>query len=284
MLRLLPVTTVCATLVGLAEGLRVNFAANITGAAITGAILAVTFALEAGDRATRVRPNAGVRRSLAYALGVSLGFGIPVGLAFAFVINPYVTRPLIEVVEHHGNPSLVIGVAVGLFVFTALFLIYGGFTVLMHGVLRLWLAWRTPLPFDLQRALDRAVELRSCGVWVAATSSSTARCSITSPTRAEPGRHALVDTTHREAHFVSSATRTRSSGGRYGAVPASSFAFVICTGRRAPSSAHDTAGFASTKRSDALVMLRTSSFTKNRSGFTSRTRIVSALFVHRARR
>ena len=160
MLRLLPVTTVCATLVGLAEGLRVNFAANITGAAITGAILAVTFALEAGDRATRVRPNAGVRRSLAYALGVSLGFGIPVGLAFAFVINPYVTRPLIEVVEHQGNPSLVIGVAVGLFVFTALFLIYGGFTVLMHGVLRLWLAWRTPLPFNLQRALDRAVELR----------------------------------------------------------------------------------------------------------------------------
>lgn len=160
MLRLLPVTTVCATLVGLAEALRVNFAANITGAAITGAILAVTFALEAGDRATRVRPNAGVRRSLAYALGVSLGFGIPVGLAFAFVINPYVTRPLIEVVEHQGNPSLVIGVAVGLFVFTALFLIYGGFTVLMHGVLRLWLAWRTPLPFDLQRALDRAVELR----------------------------------------------------------------------------------------------------------------------------
>jgi len=160
MLRLLPVTTVCATLVGLAEALRVNFAANITGAAITGAILAVTFALESGDRATRVRPNAGVRRSLAYALGVSLGFGIPVGLAFAFVINPYVTRPLIEVVEHQGNPSLVIGVAVGLFVFTALFLIYGGFTVLMHGVLRLWLAWRTPLPFDLQRALDRAVELR----------------------------------------------------------------------------------------------------------------------------
>lgn len=160
MLRLLPVTTVCATVMGLAEGLRVNFAANVTGAAITGAILAVTFALEAGDRATRVRPNAGVRRSLAYALGVSLGFSIPIGLAFAFVINPHVTRPLIEVVEHQGNPSLVIGVAVGLFVFTALFLIYGGFTVLMHGVLRLWLAWRTPLPLDLLRLLDRAVELR----------------------------------------------------------------------------------------------------------------------------
>ena len=51
------------------------------------------------------------------------------------------------------------GVAVGLFVFTAMFLIYGGFTVLMHYVLRLWLAWRTPLPLDLVRMLDRASEL-----------------------------------------------------------------------------------------------------------------------------
>ena len=158
-LRLLPITTVCATVVGLAEALRVNFAANIVGAGITGAILALVFALEAGDTAARVRPNAGIRRSLDYALGVSLGFGVGVGLLFAFVINPYVTRPLIVVVEHTGNPSLVVGVAVGLFVFTALFLIYGGFTVLMHGVLRLWLAWRTPLPLALPRMLARAVEL-----------------------------------------------------------------------------------------------------------------------------
>jgi hypothetical protein len=159
MFRLLPVTTVCATLVGLAEALRVNFAANIVGAAITGAILAVTFALESGNRAMRLRPNAGIRRSIELALGVSLGFGVPVGLAFAFVINPYITRPLIVVVEHHGNPSLVIGVAVGLFVFTALFLVYGGFTAIMHGVLRAWLALRTPLPLDLLRMLDRAADL-----------------------------------------------------------------------------------------------------------------------------
>lgn len=51
------------------------------------------------------------------------------------------------------------GVSVGLFVFTALFLIYGGFTVLMHDVLRLWLAVRTPLPFNLEGMLERAVEL-----------------------------------------------------------------------------------------------------------------------------
>ena len=158
-LRLLPITTACAAVVGLAEALRVNFAANMVGAAITGAILALVFALEAGDTAARVRPNAGIRRSLDYALGVSFGFGVPVGLLFAFVINPHVTRPLIVVVEHTGNPSLVVGVAVGLFVLTALFLIYGGFTVIMHWVLRLWLAWRTPLPLALARMLGRAAEL-----------------------------------------------------------------------------------------------------------------------------
>ena len=158
-LRLLPITTVCALLVGLAEALRVNFAANMVGAGITGAILGLVFALESGDEATRVQPNAGIRRSLYYALGVSTMFGVPVGLVFAFVVNPYITRPLIDVVEHTGNPKVVVGVAVGLFVFTALFLIYGGFTVLMHGVLRLWLAWRTPLPLRMIAMLDRAVEV-----------------------------------------------------------------------------------------------------------------------------
>jgi hypothetical protein len=158
-LRLLPVTTVCASIVGLAEALRVNFTANTVGAAITGSILALVFALEPGERPAKLAPNAGIRRSLRSAIVVSFGFGVPVGLLFAFVINPHVTRPLIDVVEHTGNPSLVVGVAVGLFVFTALFLVYGGFTVMMHWVLRLWMAWRTPLPLDLERMLDRATEL-----------------------------------------------------------------------------------------------------------------------------
>jgi hypothetical protein len=53
----------------------------------------------------------------------------------------------------------VVGVAIGLFVFTALFLIYGGFTAIMHWVLRRWLAVRTPLPLNLERMLDRATEI-----------------------------------------------------------------------------------------------------------------------------
>ncbi len=158
-LRLLPITTVCASMVGLAEGLRVNFAANMVGAAITGAILAFCFALEPGEQASKVRPNAGIRRSLAYAIGLAFGLGVPIGLVFGLIINPYITRPLIEVVEHHGNPALVVGGAVGLFVFTAMFLIYGGFAAIMHGVLRVWLALRTPLPLNLTKQLDRFVEL-----------------------------------------------------------------------------------------------------------------------------
>lgn len=160
MLRLLPVTTVCATVIGLAEALRVHFAANLVGAGITGALLAVTFALDASDRPTKVRPNEGIRRSLSFALVTSFGFGVPAGLLFGLVVDPYLRQPLIEGAVRTENASLMAGVSVGLFVFTALFLIYGGFTVLMHAVLRLWLAWRTPLPLALPRLLDRAVELR----------------------------------------------------------------------------------------------------------------------------
>lgn len=157
--RLLPVTTVCASLVGLAEGLRINFASNMVGAAITGAILALAFALEPGEQPSKVHPNAGVRRSFYYATGLAILIGLPVGLLFGLVINPYVTRPLTTVIEHNSDPRLVVGVGVGLFVATALFLIYGGFTVIMHWVLRLWMSWTTPLPLRLVRTLDRFVEL-----------------------------------------------------------------------------------------------------------------------------
>jgi serine/threonine protein kinase len=160
MVRLLPITTVCATLVGLAEGMRVNFAANLVGAGFTGAILGVVFALDSGEQASRVRPNEGVRRSLTVALATSFGFGIPAGLLFGLLIEPYIRHPLVLVTEGTGNYRLMAGVTVGLFTFSALFLIYGGFTVLMHAVLRLWIAWRTPLPLDLIGTLDRAVELR----------------------------------------------------------------------------------------------------------------------------
>lgn len=159
MLRLLPITTVCAAVIGLAEALRVDFAANLVGAGLTGAILAVAFALEASERASKVRPNAGIRRSLGFALMTSFGFGVPAGLLFGLVIEPYIRIPLIAPRLPMPNAELMAGVSVGLLVFTALFLIYGGFTVLMHGVLRLWLAARTPLPLGLPRTLDRAVEL-----------------------------------------------------------------------------------------------------------------------------
>lgn len=158
-LRLLPVTTVCASLVGLAEALRVNFASNMVGAALTGAILALVFALEPSDRPGRVRVNEGIRSSLGTALRVSFGLGVPVGLLFGLVFSPLVIWPLVVDPENIAQPHLVVGVAVGLFVFTALFLIYGGFTVLMHWVLRVWIAARTPLPLALEGMLERATDL-----------------------------------------------------------------------------------------------------------------------------
>lgn len=159
MVRLLPITTICASVIGLAEALRVDFAANLVGAGITGALLAVAFALEADERETKLRPNAGIRRSLAFALVTSFGFGVPSGLLFGFVIEPYIRMPLIAPGTAMAGSELMAGVSVGLLVFTALFLIYGGFTVLMHFVLRLWLAAFTPLPLHLTRMLDRAVAL-----------------------------------------------------------------------------------------------------------------------------
>lgn len=159
MVRLLPITTVCASVIGLAEGLRVHFVANVVGAGLTGAVLAVAFALEASERASAVRPNAGIRRSLRFALATSFGFGVPAGLLFGLVVEPYIRVPLLEPKGAMENTELMAGVSVGLLVFTALFLIYGGFTSLMHCVLRLWLSWRTPLPLQLRGMLDRAVEL-----------------------------------------------------------------------------------------------------------------------------
>jgi DNA polymerase III delta prime subunit len=158
-LRLLPVTTVCAMLIGLVEALRGNFMSNIVGAGFTGAILAGLLALEPSERAVKVRPNAGVSQSLANSLLVSFGAGIPVGLAFSMVIQPYILRPLSVTHKFSGEGRLTVGVAVGTFVFTAMFLIYGGFVVVMHYVLRLWLAWRTPLPLGIVSLLDRAVDL-----------------------------------------------------------------------------------------------------------------------------
>jgi len=159
LLRLLPLTVACATLVGLAEAIQVNFWKNMAGAWLTAAMLTLAFALEASNQATRVRPNAGIRRSLDYAFGVSLGFGTGTVLLFGFLFEPYILSPLRAVPEHTGDPAIVVPVAVGLFVFTALFLIYGGFAVLMHGILRLWLAVRSPFGLSLQRPLGRAISL-----------------------------------------------------------------------------------------------------------------------------
>ncbi|MBJ71540.1 MAG: hypothetical protein CMN31_09390, partial [Sandaracinus sp.] len=156
-LKLLPLTMACAAAVGLAEGLQFNLWKNLVGAGLTALVLTLAFALDASPLPSRIAPNQGMRRSLHYAFGVSIGVGVPVGLLFAFVFEPYLLAPLREVAEHDGDPRVVVGFAVGLFVLTALFLIYGGFAVIMYGVLRLWLALRTPLPLRLQDTLDEAV-------------------------------------------------------------------------------------------------------------------------------
>jgi len=158
-LRLLPITTVIALTIGLIEALKVNFTSTMLGAGITGGAMGVLFALEPGERATRVDPNAGVHRSLQNALRLSLLSALPMGLAFGLVIRPRILQPLSVEPEFGSDGNLIVGVAIGLFVFTAVFLIYGGFTTLMHYALRLWLSWLTPLPLNLVATLDRATEL-----------------------------------------------------------------------------------------------------------------------------
>lgn len=158
-LRLLPITIACATAVGLVEALQFNFWKNMAGAWLTGCALTLAFALVPSDQATHVRPNEGVRRSLASALRVSLGFGLGTFLAFALVFEPLILGPLRQVPEHSGDPRIVAPLAVSLFVFTALFLIYGGFAAVMHGVLRAWLAVRSPFGLRMEPPLGRAVSL-----------------------------------------------------------------------------------------------------------------------------
>lgn len=159
-LRLLPLTMGIALVISVIEAMKVNFLSNLVGGAITGSIMALLFALEPGERATKVEPNAGIHRSLANALKLSFGAGIPTGLMFAFVLQPHILKPLSVQSEYAGgDPQLIVGVSIGLFVFTAMFLIYGGSSVLLHYALRLWMVWRTPLPADLSGMLGRAAEL-----------------------------------------------------------------------------------------------------------------------------
>lgn len=158
-LRVLPITLLCAMVIGLIEAAKINFVSNLVGAGITGAILAPLLALEPGEGATQVRANAGIRRSLSNALGLSFAAGVPVALLFRYLLQPHILHPLADAPEYGRDGALIVGTAVGLFVFTAMFLIYGGFSVLMHYVLRVCIALTTPLPLRLPAALDRAAEL-----------------------------------------------------------------------------------------------------------------------------
>lgn len=157
--RLLPITVVCSSVVGLIQALQKNFTANMTGALVTGAIMALLFALEPGEREGQVRPNSGIHQSFINSLLVSFVSAVPAGLVIGLVIHPYILRPLSTERIYEVGGGLINGVAIGLFIFTAMFLIYGGFTVIMHYVLRLWLAATTPLPLRLVALLDHAVEL-----------------------------------------------------------------------------------------------------------------------------
>lgn len=126
--------------IGPVEALRINFVVRTVASVLLGLALSLIFALEPSDRATQVQPNAGIRQSLATSLRVSIGGAIPFGLFFHFVFYPIVVTPLAS--AHFFSRSGTALMATGI-VFTLLFLVYGGFAVLMHYVLRLWLRWRT---------------------------------------------------------------------------------------------------------------------------------------------
>jgi hypothetical protein len=108
-LRLLPITLIFSLVIGLIEALKVNFAANMAGAGVTGAIMAVLLSLEPSERAIQVRPNAGITQSLGNALRVSFGAGLPVGLFFYFVVQPYITTIIVTccfltiITDNSGN-------------------------------------------------------------------------------------------------------------------------------------------------------------------------------------
>jgi len=156
---LLPLTLSCGAVLGVLEGLRGNLASRLVGALLTAFVLTVAFALGSSERPTPLRTNEGIRRSLSHALSISFGFAIPAGLLFGLVFEPELLMPLRDFEEHAGDPRVVGGVTVASIVLSVLFFIYGGFTAIIHGVLRFWLAWRTPLPFHLPRLLDHAVKL-----------------------------------------------------------------------------------------------------------------------------
>jgi hypothetical protein len=110
-----------------------------------------------GDREARTRPNEGITQSLRNGLLVGVPSAIGVALVLAYVAVPHLVGRIVELGGYWREPSA-LSVRYGAFFSVGLFFVYGGAAVVLHAVVRLMLALRTPLPLRLVRFLDHAAD------------------------------------------------------------------------------------------------------------------------------
>lgn len=156
-LRSLPLAEAIGLVVGLTMGLRHGFAFNLGVGAYVGIVGGVVMGVEPSDREARVRPNEGILQSLHSGLIVGITNAVVGAPLFGFVVVPYVIVPLV------GPPpmtpeGLPLAVRYAVVFGSLMFMVYGGAAFLLHAVLRIVLAARSPLPLDLVRFLEHAAD------------------------------------------------------------------------------------------------------------------------------
>ena len=124
--------------------------------AITGLLGMSMIGLVPAGRERRVRPNEGMRESIRNACIVAPLVGLLLFVGVGYVAVPLVTPMTGPDSMYHtfADPRLTWGLTMGVAGGYATWLATGMWAPLAHGVLRLLLAWKTPLPLDLAAWLD----------------------------------------------------------------------------------------------------------------------------------
>jgi serine/threonine protein kinase len=155
--RKVPVNVGTAAAVGALMAWNQGHPAYVTLCAFVGLVLTAVSAFEPADRATRVRPNEGIAQSLGNGVLLALLSGPAVGVVYGYGLWPAFADIPSSDVAGWSDPSFPVAVSVAVFSAHVVFFTYGGAVTMMHAVLRVALAWRTPLPLRLVPFLDDCV-------------------------------------------------------------------------------------------------------------------------------
>lgn len=157
-----PLTVALLTIVSVVFGILIgdHVMPNVIGGIVGGLVGAAVRGLEPSDHVTRIRTNQGIRQS---ALNAAIyGGGV---FVFSFLLFNYLVVPASVALSGLDAGALSDRYVVSRSLSAASFggsvtaVMHGGLAVALHGVIRIFLALGTPLPFSLPSFLDRAADL-----------------------------------------------------------------------------------------------------------------------------